>query len=159
MRLVERPVVVAYDGSPEAVEAVRTAATLFPGRPLVVVTVWEAGLALALASARDPSGLGYAAPGAAEMAAVDRAQRDRALAAVEEAAEEARALGATVEAVVAPDEQDVAETIAAVAEERHAVVVVVGSRRLGVMSRLFGSTSRELRMRTDLPVLAVTAPR
>ena len=39
------PVLVAYDGSELARAAVRQAAELFAGRPAVLATVWEPGLA------------------------------------------------------------------------------------------------------------------
>ena len=58
-----------------------------------------------------------------------------------------------------PDEVRVAETIVAVAEERDAGAVVVGSRGLGALkSRLFGSTSQDVLHRTNRPVLVVKAP-
>jgi nucleotide-binding universal stress UspA family protein len=58
-----------------------------------------------------------------------------------------------------PDEVRVAETILAVAEERDAGAVVVGSRGLGALkSRLFGSTSHDVLHRTHRPVLVVKAP-
>ena len=59
----DRPVVVAFDGSPEAIEAVRTAATLFRDRSVLVVTVWEPGLAMAgaMLPATDVGGTNYPA--------------------------------------------------------------------------------------------------
>jgi nucleotide-binding universal stress UspA family protein len=155
----QRPVVVAYDGSAAAAEAVRKAADLFPGRVLIVVSVWEPGMAMAVAGARDPASLGYASPGIEEMVAVDRMQRDHAAAAAEQGADVARALGATVEAVAVPDDVDVAETLASVAERRDAIVVVVGTHGVGgMLSRLFGSTTRKLLQVCDRPVLVVKAP-
>jgi hypothetical protein len=41
----EAPVLIAYDGSDVSRAAVRRAAELFGGRPAVVATVWEPGLA------------------------------------------------------------------------------------------------------------------
>lgn len=151
--------VVAYDGSSEAQAAVRAAATLFTGRPLVVVSVWEPGLAAAMAPLGDPTGIGYAPPTAEEMAIADRTERDRAIDAAEAGAHLARELGATVEPFPVPDDVDVAETISKIADRCDACAVVVGSRGLGGMkSRLFGSTSRDLLRRTDRPALVVKAP-
>src|SRR5215207_125069 len=155
----EQPAVVAYDGSDEAQEALRTAVALFPGRPVVVVSVWEPNLALATAPMRDPAGMGYMVATPAETAAIDEIQRDHATDASEAGARMARELGAAAEAIAVPDSRDVAETIAAIADERDACAVVVGSRGLGgVKSRLFGSTSRGLLRRTNRPVLVVRAP-
>src|SRR4051812_1589177 len=154
----QRPVVVAYDGSPEAAAAVRAAARLFGDRPLVVVSVWEPGLAVAMAPLRDPTGIGYGGPLPEEMLAVDQAQEERAVAAAESGARIARQLGAPAEACPIADEVNVADRLATIAEERDASAVVVGSRGLGkVKSGLFGSTSRRLLGRTERPVLVVKA--
>src|SRR4051795_6396800 len=80
----ERPVLVAYDGSPESQAAVRAGAALMPGRPLVVVTVWEPGLAMLMSPPSDElSGLPAIPPSAETMATVDRLQRDHAADAAE----------------------------------------------------------------------------
>jgi Universal stress protein family len=70
----ERPVLVAYDGSAESRAAVRSAVTLFPGRRLIVVTVWEPGLAMALASLSAGAPRGFSAEVTAETARVERDQ-------------------------------------------------------------------------------------
>lgn len=154
----ERPVIVAYDGSEEAQAAVRTAATLFAARTLVVVSVWEPGLALTM-TATSPdqlSGLAYTAPTPETMATVDRLERDRATDTAEAGVALARELGATAQPHPVPDELDVAETLAGVADERDAAAVVVGSRGLGrVKSRLLGSTSQGLLHHTKRPVVVV----
>jgi nucleotide-binding universal stress UspA family protein len=155
----EHPVVVAFDGSAQAQAAIRTAVSLFPQRRLVVVSVWEPGLALQMAGARDLTGVGYVPPSTAEMETIDRVEREHATDAAEAGARLAQELGATAEAHPVADEADVAVTVAAIAEELDAATIVVGSRGLGgVKSRLFGSTSRELLQRTDRPVLVVKAP-
>jgi nucleotide-binding universal stress UspA family protein len=154
-----RPAVVAFDGSAEARAAVATAIQLFPGRRLVIVSVWEPGLALALAPTRDLSGVGYPPPTAEEVDALDRVQHDHAVEMAEAGAALARELGATAAPDPVADEADVADTIAAVAERVDACAIVVGSRGLGrVRSRLFGSTSREVLHRSGRPVLVVKAP-
>jgi nucleotide-binding universal stress UspA family protein len=155
-----RPVVVAYDGSAESQAAVREAAILFAGRTLVVVTVWEPGLALTTSAAADPlGGLASVPPSAETMAMVDGAQRDHAAETAAAGADLARGLGATVEPHPVPDELDVAETVASVADASDAAAVVVGARGLGrIKSSLLGSTSRELLHRTKRPVVVVRAP-
>jgi nucleotide-binding universal stress UspA family protein len=159
MRNGEPPVVVAYDGSDAAVEAVRVAAELFAGHRIVVVTVWEPGLAMALAAGRDLTG-SYSAmlPSADEIVAVDRAQHNHAAEAAEQGARLAADAGVTAEACSLSDETGVASTIAAFAARCDACALVVGSRGLGgVRSRLFGSTSRALLERATRPVLIVRA--
>ena len=73
-----RPVVLAYDGSAEAEAALREAVALFGQRPLIVVSVWEPGLAMAtmMPAAGEPS-MGYM-PDPDEVAALDRAQSGHA---------------------------------------------------------------------------------
>lgn len=153
------PVLVAFDGSPTAQAAVEAAARLFPSRRLVVVSVWEPGIAIAMASSGDITGVGYVAPTADQMATVDRAQRDHAADAAETGARLAREHGAEAEAYPVPDELDVGETLAALAEQFDADAIVVGSRGLGAFKAgLFGSTSRDVMGKTRRPVLVVKAP-
>ena len=159
MPSTEQPVVVAYDGSDAARAAIEAAASLFAGRPLIVVSIWEAGLAQAMAPLRDPTGVGYPISTPAEAAAIDEIQRDHAVRAAEEGAGLARELGARAEPLSVADEVDVGETLAAIADEHDAAALVIGSRGLGrVKSSLFGSTSRELLRRTHRPVLVVRVP-
>lgn len=153
-----RPVVVAYDGSAESHAAVRAAALLFRGRPLVIVSAWEPGMAIAAQPVPDPTGLPYPLPDPEQIEAVDRIQSDHAASSAEGGATLARSLGAEAEALAVPEGGDVAETIDAVAGQREAVAVVVGSRGLGgVKSRLLGSTSRRLLHDSRRPVLVVRA--
>src|SRR5215213_6808463 len=110
-----RPVVVAYDGSAESQAAVRAAAGLFATRRLVIACVWEPGLAMAMTSISDPTGVGYVPPTGEAIVAVDLAQKDHAVAAAEEGVRLARELGAAAEAYPVADERDVAGTVAELA--------------------------------------------
>jgi nucleotide-binding universal stress UspA family protein len=153
-----RPILVAYDGSPESEAAVRAAASLFPGRRFVVASVWEPGLAVAMAPAYEPTGVGFMQPSMTDVTAVDKAQHDRAAASAEAGAAIARELGATAEPYPVPDASDVARTLAALAGEVGADAIVVGSRGLGsVKARLLGSTSSGLLHHSGLPVVVVRA--
>lgn len=155
----DQPAIVAYDGSDEARAAIAAAVALFGGRRLLVVSVWEPGLAQAIAPLRDPTGVGYPITTPGEAAAIDEIQHDHAVSAAEEGARLARNLGARAEPLSVADEADVADTLAAIADEHDAAALVIGSRGLGrVKSSLFGSTSRELLRRTHRPVLVVRAP-
>jgi nucleotide-binding universal stress UspA family protein len=153
-----RPVVVAFDGSPESQAALRAAASLFHDRLLVVVSIWEPGMAVAAQPVPDPTGLSYPLPDPEQIATVDRIQSEHATSSAEAGASLARGLGAVAEAVAAPEGSDVAETVEAIAAQRGAEAVVVGSRGLGgVKSRLLGSVSRRLLHEAHRPVLVVRA--
>jgi len=161
MTETNQPVVVAFDGSDEALAAVQTAATLFGDRSVLVVTVWEPGLAVAgaMMPAGDIGGVNYIPPTLDEMEAVDDAARGHAQAMAEAGTRLAHELGAAAEALPVPDRADVTETLVGVAEERDAAALVVGARGLGrVKSALLGSTSRRLLAETRRPVLVVRTP-
>ena len=100
----ERPVLVAFDGSAESRAAVRSAVTLFPGRKLIVVTVWEAELARVLASISAVARMSSSAEITAE---TTRVQRDQAVHAACAGAQFARGLGATAESIPVTDETNV----------------------------------------------------
>jgi nucleotide-binding universal stress UspA family protein len=153
------PAVVAFDGSAESEAAVRAAAGLFGDRGLIVVSVWEPGLAYAMAPAYDPSGMGgYPLPSGEEIALLDEVQHDRATGTAEAGARIARDRGATAEPHAEADRANVTDTIIAVANERSACAIVVGSRGRGGMKRkLLGSTSAALLRHAPCPVVVVRA--
>jgi nucleotide-binding universal stress UspA family protein len=152
-----RPVILAFDGSTAARKALTACTELFADRRLYVVSVWEPGLAMEMASLHSGMEFESALPSGEEMLAVDEVQHDRAGNLAETGAELARAQGVDAEAVSLADESDIAETIAALAENYDACAVVVGSRGRGnLQSRLFGSTSRGVLRHCNRPVLVVT---
>ena len=154
-----KPVVVAFDGSDESREAVVAAAGLFPGRRLVVVSVFEPGLPLMTETYADPLGTAYALPSAEDIATVDRIQHEHADAVAEAGAKVAREHGADAEPVAVRESADIADTLASEAEARDAAAIVVGSRGRGrVKSAVLGSTSKRLLHDSRRPVLVVRAP-
>lgn len=151
------PVVIAFDGSPGAQHALRSAATLMAPRRGLVVVVWEAGLAFDLA----------AIPSASLDAPITEVDYDRAaeidqtLAAnAEELARRGAALatahGLKSEALAVADELTVGQTLVRVARKVDAAAVVVGHRARGVLHEFFvGSTTKELVKHAACPVLVV----
>jgi nucleotide-binding universal stress UspA family protein len=152
-----RQILVAYDGSEPARAAVREAAHLFRHRSVLVLTVWEPGLpTLALTPPQFPGDAPMVAPELVEE--MDRSMHDHAAAVAKEGAELARSLGLAAEAMVIPDEVNVAEAIARVAQDRDVQAVVTGTRGLsGLKSRILGSTSQGLIHHCHKPVLVVRA--
>ena len=153
-------VLIAFDGSELAVEAVRQAALLFPFSPAVVVTVWEPGLGPVATMA---PGLEVAGPLArgfdpAMVSDVDHAGR-RPRCGGGQGGRPARAIvGSEAEAHAIEDELNVGAMIADVAAQRSAAAVVIGSHGLsGLRSRLLGSTSRDILARCRVPVVVVRA--
>jgi nucleotide-binding universal stress UspA family protein len=154
-----RSVVVAFDGSNESETALRAAAGLFRDRLLLVVSVWEPGLAMAMMSSPDSTGMSFPPPTPEQIVAVDRAQHDHATSAAESGVQIVRELGGTAEALPVPEDMDIAEAVIGIADDRDAAAIVVGSRGLGaVKSRLMGSVSRRVLHDTRRPVLIVRAP-
>lgn len=156
-----RPIIVAYDGTPQAKAAVREAAHLFGSgtRPVLVLTVWEPGL-MNVAIAPAPGGIGAAVPppDPEVVREVDRSEEDHARAIAEDGAALARSLGLASEALAVRDEANVADTIVHVADERDAQAVVVGSRGLShLRSVLIGSTSDGVLHRIRRPLLIIHA--
>lgn len=147
-------VLIAFDGSEVSRAAVRHAAELFVGRPAVVATVWEPGLAAAVL----PGTMGAMTLPAdpATIQEVDRVQGERAATVAAEGAELARSVGFDAQPQPVPDQGDVADTLMELARERGAAVVVVGSHGIsGLRNRLLGSVSRKLVEHCDRPVLVV----
>jgi nucleotide-binding universal stress UspA family protein len=159
MHAADGPVLIAYDGSAAARRAVQAAAKLLRRSRVLVVTVWEAGLAYATA-AMPPDGMMMAPlvePGVA--LETDRALHQHADTVSRGGAELARSLGLDAEPLAVPDEGDVAHTILRVASERQAAAIVVGSRGLsGLRARLEGSTSKGLLKHASCPVIVVHEP-
>jgi nucleotide-binding universal stress UspA family protein len=147
---VAGPMLIAYDGSLPAQEALRAAAAVLAGRSATILTVW-ASVRHGAAASR------LALPDtvvAAGVAALDGGARDDAVRVGEEGARLARTGGLSADAIEAVQRGGVAATIAAVAEEHNASVVVVGSRgRSAVRSTVVGSVTYGLLHAVRRPVL------
>jgi nucleotide-binding universal stress UspA family protein len=152
----EPPVLIAYDGSEVSRAAVRHAAELFAGRPAVLATVWEPGLAMVPVALPGTMPGDVLPPDPATVEAIDRSQREHAASVAADGAELARSFGLAAEPKAVPDEVDVADTLIDIARERDAAVVVVGSHGIsGLRRRLLGSVSRKLIEHCDRPVLVI----
>ncbi len=151
--------VIAYDGSAAARQAVQEAARLLGPHPTLVVTVWEPGLAYT-GPAMASDGLTVNPMVNPEVAIeVDRGVHQAAEQVSTDGAELAKSLGLAAEPLAVPDDGDVARTLLGVARERNAAAIVVGSRGLsGLRARLEGSTSKTLLKHATCPVVVVHEP-
>ena len=146
-------VVIAYDGSDGAADAVRAAGRLFPGATAVVLCVrGETVFAFHGAAAR------IAVPDSVIAAAAEEqelAADARGLAVAERGVKLAASAGLDARAEVRSG-ASAWRPVAAFAEETDAAVVVCGSRGQGAVSRaVLGSTSTSLLHHAGRPVLVV----
>lgn len=152
-------VLIAYDGSGAARQAVVDAAKVLRSCRVLVVTVWEEGLAYA-GPPMPPDTMVVSPtiePGVA--LELDREVHQQAEQVAQEGAALARSLGLDAQPLAMPDEGSVARTILKLADERQAAAIVVGSRGLsGIRARLEGSTSKGLLKHARCPVIVVHEP-
>jgi nucleotide-binding universal stress UspA family protein len=148
------PTLIAFDGSAAARQAVAAAAALLKPRVTLVLTVWEAALAQAVAPPPDIAMTPAVDP--STMLIVDEALRGHAERVATEGAELARSLGLDAEPLAIADVRDIARTIVEVAREHKAATIVVGSRGLsGLRARFDGSTSKGVVKHAPCPVVVV----
>jgi nucleotide-binding universal stress UspA family protein len=152
---MDRPVLFCYDGSDGSKSALAVAAEI-GARPAdaVVLTVW---MPAAVLLARGGSlGVAYV-PNEGEIDAEEAAAAQRI---AEQGAQEARERGYNASARIAEATESVAKTIAEVADETDAGLIVCGQRGLGpVRSALLGSVSHALSARAQRPVLIAPTQR
>ena len=146
---------LAYDGSDDAADAIRAAGALFPGAEATVVVVRGLTIAQAhgsLARLAVPDGvIGETAE------TFEREADERAQAVADKGVEVARGAGLDAQRAFRVD-TSAWRALAATAEELGADVVVCGSRGNGAMSRaVLGSTSTSLLHHAGCPLLIVPA--
>ncbi len=151
------PLLIGYDGSESAKDAIRTAARLFPGRPALIAHAWAAPLESSYA------GNALLATPADEVQEVAQTLVAMFAAAAADLTEEGVALAA--QAGLAADHLELRSTkrawrpLEAAAREQSASVIIVGCRGRGaVASTVLGSVSSGLAHNATVPVLIVRRP-
>ena len=125
-----------------------------------MLTAWEPGLSEFML-VPDATGMGTTMMpyDPAVVREVDRAGEDHAKDIAHDGEALATKAGLQAEVAVVRDQSDAADAIVAVASERDAAAIVVGSRGLkGLRSKLLGSTSAALLRKAGRPVVVVRHP-
>lgn len=150
-------VVIAFDGSAAARRAIEEAARIFNTSRVLIVTVWEEGLAYVPPLAPTEGMMTMSPMVDPEVAReIDRSAHDHAERVSNEGAALATSLGLDAHPLAVPDERDVAKTVLTLADKHQAAAIVVGSRGLsGIRARLEGSTSKALLKHAPCPVVIV----
>jgi nucleotide-binding universal stress UspA family protein len=145
-------ILLGYDGSDNAKEAIERAGVLFKGQSGVVLVIWEQYGEIV---ARAPAGFDRVAA-LPEYARLDDASQAAAQQVAEQGAALARDGGLDATPRTAPRSGAMAETILNEAEAVDADAIVLGSRgRGGIGSFLLGSVSHAVLQSADRPVLIV----
>lgn len=149
------PIIVGYDGSPAAENALREAAALLAPREALVVVVWEAGAAYEMMES--PAAAMPIPPAPIDVrtaAEIDQQMYERAQRLAEQGTTLARDVGFEAEPLVVADDTTIADTLVRLTRERDAQAVVVGAhghRRLS--EALLGSTSQSVIDQAPCPVI------
>jgi nucleotide-binding universal stress UspA family protein len=141
------PVILCYDGSKEAAEAIACAGELLAGRPALVVTAWKPIVEEALSPGMTPPVADPAEANKRQLAAAKRfAGQGTRLAAD---------AGFDAEPLALRAEGPLWEAVEVVAEERDATVIVCGTRHSGVKAALPSNLASALVTHASRAVLVV----
>ncbi|HEU6445197.1 MAG TPA: universal stress protein [Gaiellaceae bacterium] len=148
-----RPVLLCYDGSANASDAIAEARRLLRSRRVLVLHVLESDrLSVGLEAVDREADLENLAAETRFTSPVLTQAKRAAL----EGVELARGAGFDAEALVHVVSRGAAKEICHIADEREAVAIVVGARGMSPLaSLLLGSVSREVMENADRPVLIV----
>jgi nucleotide-binding universal stress UspA family protein len=146
---VEPHILIAYDGSPQAAEAITIAARLFRRAPTMVLYAWKPSDVALGALTFGPTTISH------DVALRDRRSGERV---AEEGARLARAQGLLADGQAEQIVSSGWRTIVDAAERTHVAVIVMGTRgRSGVRSLVLGSWSHHVAQHATCPVLIVPA--
>jgi nucleotide-binding universal stress UspA family protein len=148
MSSTDRPILFAYDGSPNADRAIDVAAELLGGGRAELVHAWEPAYSAAARSA-------VYLYGAIETEAAFDEEQNRARLVAERGAERARAAGFDVHATAVSGNAPVWHTLDQQIAAIDPRLVVMGSRGLTGVRAAMGSVSHHVASHAAVPVLTV----
>jgi len=150
-----RPIVIGYDGSPQAQAAVEQAGALLQSCRAVVVYVW-APIEVAVSASLLGAPAGVAVAGVRRL---DATEHRRAELVAEEGAELARRAGFAAEALAIRRDGPPWRALVKCAAELDAAAIVTGTRsRSRAAAAVLGSTAEGVLHHAHQPVLVVSAP-
>jgi nucleotide-binding universal stress UspA family protein len=147
------PLILCYDGSEGAADAIRQAGALFTGGRALVLTAWQ--------SVPIPGSLGMGGEAAPMVNNVelDRAAAERGGRLADEGVRIALGAGLQAEPLAVKATGPVWKTIIDIAGRHDAATIVMGSRGVtGIRARLLGSVSNAVVHHADRPTLIVRNP-
>jgi nucleotide-binding universal stress UspA family protein len=144
---VSRPVIICYDGSSAAVEALDYTASMLAGAPAIVVSVWRE-----ITEEMASSG---AAPLAGDPVEANKQAQRAAKEAAREGAQRARKAGLDAEPLALRAVGPIWKAIETVAHDRDALLIVCGTGRSGIKTVLPGDLATALVQHASRPVLVV----
>jgi nucleotide-binding universal stress UspA family protein len=147
----ERPVLLCYDGSPEAAEAIAHAGELLRGRPAVVVSAWKEILEETLSTAMTRP--------VADLVDANKRERESAEEFATQGVRLAERAGFRARPLVVKADRPLWEAIELVAEEHDAKLVVCGTGRSGIKAALPGNLASALVNHASRPLLVVPSAR
>jgi nucleotide-binding universal stress UspA family protein len=147
------PLILCYDGSAGAADAIRHAGALFTGRRALVVTAWQ--------SFPVPGSLGMGGEAApmVNIVELDRAAAERGARLADEGVRIAQAAGLQAEPLAVKAPGAIWATIVELANRHDAGTIVMGSRGVtGIRAMVLGSVSSAVVHHADRPTLIVRSP-
>jgi nucleotide-binding universal stress UspA family protein len=151
--IADGPLILCYDGSEGAKEAIRHAAGVFPGGRALVVTAWQ------LVPVPGGLGMGGEAAPMLNVVELDQAAAERGEHLADEGARIAHGVGLQAEPLAVKAAGPVWETIIEIADRHDAATIVMGSRGVTGLRALFlGSVSNAVVHHADRPTLIVRQP-
>jgi nucleotide-binding universal stress UspA family protein len=147
------PLILCYDGSAGAADAIQQAGALFPGSRALVLTVWQ--------SVPIPGSLGMGGEPApmVDNVGLDRAAAERGARLADEGARIARDAGLRAKPLAVKAPGAIWESIVDLANRHDAATIVMGSRGVtGIRAMLLGSVSNAVVHHADRPTLIVRSP-